>query len=410
MSSESQVDFGLLRLPNQVSFGPGALDSLPSVARSLGTRVFICADPFLATTALFEAARDAMIDSGLVVEVHTEIVPELPVATVEAAGVIAKAFGPDVVIGFGGGSALDLAKLIALLVAHPGPLVEHYGENNVSGPVVPLIAVPTTAGTGSEVTPVAVVSDPTRELKVGVSSPFLIPKFAIVDPRLTYGAPKSVTAHSGIDAFVHAVESYTSANRVPEWNSQLPVFVGRNALSSLVGLEAAALIGANLRTAVSHPDVLAARDAMAYGSLLAGMAFGGAGTHLSHALQYPVGALSHTPHGLGTGLLLPYVLQACLPETVPELSRLATALGVAGESDPDRARAMIETTRELVADIGIPLTLAEIGISRDQLPRIAELALTVTRLANNSTITASRETFMLILEAAFSGDSSALPQ
>lgn len=407
--SESR-EFGLLRLPGQILFGSGSRESLPVLAASLGQRVFVCCDPFMAATEDFRVVRDGMVAVGLDVSVYTDIVPELPVESVQIASAASHAFGPDLIVGYGGGSAIDLAKLVALLQVHAGPLSEYYGENRIPTPVLPLIAVPTTAGTGSEVTPVAVVSDSGREFKVGVSSPYLIPRHAIVDPELTLAVPATVTAHSGIDAFVHAVESFTASAHRPAWVSKLPVFVGRNALSSLLGLEAIRLIGGNLRTAVREPQSQKARESMAYGSLLAGMAFGTAGTHLSHALQYPIGALSHTPHGLGTGLLLPYVLQACLPFAEHELAIVGEALGVAGVTEAARARAAIAEIRLLVSDVCIPRTLTEIGIAHTQLPGIAALAMTVSRLVNNAPMRVSETTMGTILTAALNGDCSGLPQ
>src|SRR5690606_6529491 len=252
-----------------------------------------------------------------------------PVDHVAAAAEAARGFAPDVVVAWGGGSALDLGKLLALLLVHPGPLADYYGEHRVPGPVLPIVAVPTTAGTGSEGTPVAVVSDPDRELKVGVSDAALIPRVAIVDPELTIGAPAPVTAYAGIDAIVHAAESFTAAPRDPVWSDPLPIFVGRNRFSSLLALDALAAMGDALPRAVRDGGDLEARERMAWGSLLAGLAFGSGGTHLSHALQYPIGALTHTPHGLGTGLLLPYVLEACAPQTADRLAAMAGALGVA---------------------------------------------------------------------------------
>jgi alcohol dehydrogenase class IV len=398
------MGFGVVRLPDQILFGSGALDSLAQVTAPFGNRVLVCVDPFIASTPLFEKAAASLAAAGLSVQLMTEIVPELPVAFVEAAAEKALAFGPDVIVGFGGGSALDMAKLVALLCVYPTPLSRYYGENAVPGPILPIIAVPTTAGTGSEVTPVAVVSDPKRELKVGVSSPHLIPRFAIVDPRLTLGAPAGVTAHSGIDAFVHAIESYTAAAGTPDWTDQLPVFVGRNVLGSLLALEAIRLIGANLRAAVSNPNDVPAHEAMAYGSLLAGMAFGSAGTHFSHALQYPIGAVSKTPHGLGTGMMLPYVLAETSPAIEGELASIAEALGVQQATTGASARAAVDAVRALVADIGIPRSLADIGISRDEIPRIAELALSVSRLAANGPVSPDLTLFTRILEAAFAGD------
>ncbi|OLT07751.1 hypothetical protein BJF90_13915 [Pseudonocardia sp. CNS-004] len=399
----------MLRLPDQIIFGTGSVASLAPEVAALGRRVLVCADPVVATGETFAAVMDVLVDLGVSVTVDTGIVPELPVDGVHAAAERAREAHPEVVVGFGGGSALDQAKLVALLLAHGGPLARFYGENRVPGPVLPLVAVPTTAGTGSEVTPVAVVSDPDRELKVGVSSRHLVPRAAIVDPGLTFGAPPSVTAHAGIDAFVHAVEAYTAGTRSPEWAQELPVFVGRNRLSSLLALEAVRMIATNLRTAVADPLDEPARTAMAHGSLLAGMAFGSAGTHFSHALQYPVGALSRTPHGLGTGMLLPHVLAACRTVTTAELADIGTAMGVPPGSPDERADAALAAVSSLVADIGLPAGLGAIGIPKNSLPRVAELALGVARLAGNGPVPPTQERFEQILAAA-SRSTSAAPQ
>lgn len=391
--------FGLLRLPNRIAFGFGAVRAVPEIAARYGRRAFVCCDPHLEDTRGFSRLLEGLTATGIHVEVWTKIIPELPVDSIEAA--VARAGRPDVVIGFGGGSSLDLAKLVALLASHGGPLGQYYGENGVPGPVLPVIAVPTTAGTGSEVTPVAVVSDPGRELKVGVSSPELVPRHAVVDPELTVGAPATVTAHAGIDALVHAIEALTARTEPVAWGTELPVFVGRNRLSSLLAREAVRLIIANLAVAVRCPDDHAAREAMAYGSLLAGMAFGSAGTHLSHAIQYPVGALTKTPHGLGTGLLLPYVLRGCLPEIGPDLALLAADLDLLG--DDDAGTRVITLIEDLKGEIGIPATLAELGVTETDLPKITELAGTITRLANNSVVRPSPERIGQIVRAAWSG-------
>jgi alcohol dehydrogenase class IV len=395
---------GVLRLPDHIQVGLGARHSLLPAVLSLGRRVFVVVDPFLATTSDFAEIMKELRSAGIEVTTYTSVVPELPLHSVDSAAEAARGVTPEVIIGYGGGSALDLAKLVALLLTFAGPLSKYYGENRIPGPVLPIIAVPTTAGTGSEVTPVAVISDPQRELKVGISDASLIPRFAIVDPELTIGAPAAVTAHSGIDALVHAIEALTAGERQPEWSETLPVFVGRNRLSSILAWEAIRAIGASLTTAVAEPSNLQAREQMAWGSVLAGMAFGSAGTHLSHALQYPIGALTKTPHGLGTGMMLPYVLQASRDASEPELTRVADALGVERDSAGSSAQAAIDRVAEIVAEIGVPLSLAEIGITQDQLPRIAELALGVTRLAGNASIPATPELLASILDAAWRGD------
>jgi alcohol dehydrogenase class IV len=391
-----------------VHFGRGARASLaPAVAR-LGSRALVVVDPFLAATPAFAESLAALDAAGVAVQVHDEVIPELPVESVVAAAESARAWGPDVVVAYGGGSALDLGKLVALLLSHPGPLSRYYGENQVPGAVLPIVAVPTTAGTGSEATPVAVVSDPDRELKVGVSDATLVPRVAIVDPDLTVGAPASVTAYSGIDAIVHCAESYTAIDRAPDWSAPLPIFVGRNRMSALLALDGLAAMNEALPRAVADGSDLEAREQMAWGSLLGGMAFGSGGTHLSHALQYPIGSLTHTPHGLGTGLMLPYVLQACLGETVDRLAEMAAVLGVGGGAVADDAQAAIDRLAAVTTEIGLPASLADLGLARAQLPRIAELASGVTRLVALSSRAATPDLLERILDAAFDGDRSRL--
>ena len=270
---------GTLRLPPRVHFGYGARRQLPEAVRVHGRRVLAVVDPFLIQTPIFNDTLDALTAAGLEVRVYSDITPELPIDTLDAAVAIAQEYGAEVILAIGGGSALDAAKLVALLSAYDGPLHRYYGENLVPGPVVPIVAVPTTAGTGSEVTPVAVVSDPSRELKVGISSPFLVPSVAVVDPEFTLGTPATVTAYSGIDALVHAVESFTARPFDIDWSAQLPVFTGRNALIESIALQAAARLGPWLAVAVHQPADRRARREVALGSLLGGMAFGATGTH-----------------------------------------------------------------------------------------------------------------------------------
>jgi len=386
---------GTLRLPARVHFGYGTRAQLPELLALHGTRVLAVVDPFLTGTEIFGEVLASLRAAGLEVSVYSDIKPELPVASLDVAGEFARSFAPDVVLAVGGGSALDAAKLVGLLAAHGGPLSRYYGENAVPGPIVPIVAVPTTAGTGSEVTPVAVISDPERELKVGISSPYLIPVAAVVDPEFTFGAPASVTAFSGIDALVHLVESYTAAPLALDWTGTVPVFTGRNLFSELIALQGIRQLGTWLPIAVAEPDNRRAREEVAFGSLLGGMSFGPTGTHLSHALQYPLGALSKTPHGLGTGLMLPYVLDAFRGD--PEFDERLEAIGAALGGDA------VDTIVAINASIGVPATLAEIGITRDQLPRIAELALASARLIAISPVPATSELLLAILDNALIG-------
>lgn len=401
----SEHRIGTFRSPARIHFGYGARAQLPELLRLHGTRVLAVVDPFLPGTALLDELLAGLETAGMTVSIYSRIEPELPAASLDRAGDIAREFAPDVILAIGGGSALDAAKLIALLAAHGGRLSEYYGENAVPGPVLPVVAVPTTAGTGSEVTPVAVVSDPDRELKVGISSPYLIPAAAVVDPEFTLGAPPSVTAFSGIDALVHLVESYTAAPLDIEWQSTLPLFTGRNAFSDLIALEGVATLGSWLATAVAEPGHRIARERVAFGSLLGGMSFGPTGTHLSHALQYPIGALTKTPHGLGTGLMLPYVLDATRsdPATEERIARVGVALGSTESDATAQADDAIDRVVALNAAIGLPASLAEIGITRGQLPRVAELALGSARLVAIAPVEVTLDLLIHILTGAHEG-------
>jgi alcohol dehydrogenase len=395
---------GTLRLPPRIHFGFGARARIPELLGEHGRRVLAVVDPVLATSTLVREILTAVGETTEALEVLTGVEPELPVASLLTLGDRARAHRPDAILAIGGGSTIDAAKVVALLATTDGPLDRFYGENAVDVPALPLVAAPTTSGTGSEVTPVAVVSDPERELKVGISSPRLIPVAAVVDPELTLAAPSSVTAFAGIDAVVHAVESFTARPIDPDPTAAAPVFTGRNALSDTVALDAVELLGRWLPVAVAEPANREARERVALGSLLAGMSFAATGTHLSHALQYPIGALTHTPHGLGTGLLLPYVVEAVAtdPDTAARIARIGRALG--GEpAEGDGIRGAIEAIVRLNAAIGVPRSLAEIGIDRGALPRIAELGMRSARLVAISPVDATPELLLRVLERAHAG-------
>lgn len=407
------VGIGTLRPAARIHFGSGVRRQLPEIVAVHGSRVLAVVDPFLVGTPALQEVLEGFDQAGQTCRVQADVVPELPVDSLDAAAATARQYQPEVVVAIGGGSALDAAKLIALQCSYDGPLGRYYGENLVPGPVVPVVAVPTTAGTGSEVTPVAVVSDPERELKVGISSPFLVPAAAVVDPELTLGAPATVTAYSGIDALVHAVESYTARSLDIDWSGPLPVFTGRNVLAEPIALQAARQLGPWLPAAVDDGADLLAREQVSLGSLLAGMAFGSTGTHLCHALQYPIGALTKTPHGLGTGLMLPYVLDAIRGE--PGVAERVAAIGAAIADRPaagptdvlSRGEASAERTIARVVQlnrrIGVPATLADIGVGRDQLPGIADLGLRSARLLAIAPIEPTRERLLDLLEHAHAG-------
>ena len=403
--------FGLMRAPRNLVFGVGQRLSLAGHARALGTRVLVVTDARLEAEPVFAGLLASLAAAGLAVRVFSAVDPELPRSCVAAGIDAAAGFDPEVIVGIGGGSCLDAAKLIALLLTHGGDLADYYGEFKVPGPVLPLIAVPTTAGTGSEVTPVAVVADPERTLKVGIASPHLIPHTAICDPELTYTCPPALTAVSGADALTHAIEAYTTITREPTPAlGHEHVFVGKNALSDDFGLSAIRHIGASLGRAYHDGGDREARGRLMYGSTLAGLAFGAAGTSAAHAVQYPVGALTHTAHGAGVAVMLPYVMEFNRPYCTGALAAIADALGVAQPDAPadDSARRAIDHVTAICAAIGIPHTLERLGLKHDQVEWTATSAMGASRLVKNNPRPLDVASMSLLVGAAFSGDRTSL--
>src|SRR4051812_26443515 len=325
------TDFAVLRAPSQVLFGLGIAAATGEVAAEHGRRALVITDPVIAGTPGFDTVVGSL--GALDVTVFADAAVDVPPSAVEAALSLGETVRPDVIIAVGGGSVIDLAKVTALQLTHGAPLENYYAVGSVPGPIMPLIALPTTAGTGSEATPVAVVTDPASDMKIGVASRHLIPRHAICDPGLTVAAPRVVTAHAGIDALSHAVESYMAARQElsPELVLGRPQ-VGKNLLSDSLAITAAGHLLDNLAQAVEDGSDVSARSGMLYGSLLAGIAFGNSGVGAAHALQFVVGAATHTSHGLGTGLLLPYVMEynrSARPEELAQLSALAGGDAVA---------------------------------------------------------------------------------
>ena len=404
-------NFGLMRSPRSILFGEGQRSALGLAARTVGSRALICTDARLAADPVLGQLVDDLALNGITAKVFDATEPELPLGCVEQCIAACAGFAPDHVIGFGGGSCIDLAKLVATGLSHKGSLRAYYGENLVPGPVAPIIAIPTTAGTGSEVTPVAVVGDPERTLKVGVASPFLVPTIAICDPELTYSCPAALTASAGADALTHAIEAFTSASRPRNHEiSFKSVFVGKNLMSDSFALSAIALIGGSLLKAWQFPNDHQARSDMMLGALYAGLAFGAAGTAAAHALQYPVGALTHTPHGLGVAALMPYVMELNFPAVIPEFAKIARALGVNSLNADDTANAhlAIEAVVNLFAAIGIPQNLQELGLAENQCGWVAEQSLNATRLIRNNPVPFDLEAARTIVQCAFEGQRSIL--
>ncbi|MDQ0134659.1 alcohol dehydrogenase class IV [Neorhizobium galegae] len=350
--------------------------------------------------------RAASID----VLIHDGVMPDVPRDTVAVCVNDARDFNPDMVIGIGGGSCLDMAKCAALLLSHGGNLQDYYGEFKVPAPTLPVIAVPTTAGTGSEVTPVAVVSDPDRTLKVGISSPYLIASTAICDPELTMSCPPGLTAVAGADALTHAIEAFTAAHRGTDASlAQNHVFIGKSALTDHFALLAIKLLGRSLEKACNDGSDEDARSDVMMGALAAGCAFGTAGTAAAHAIQYPAGALTHTAHGLGVATLMPYVMSYNSSASAPELAEVGAALGLdqTGLGLQEMAEAAIEEVRRLFAAIGITPTLDALGLPADKIDWTAEQAFGIDRLIKNNPRPFDLEAMKRLVRAAYDGDLAA---
>jgi len=398
--------FAVLRLPREVRFGAGQRHALGKIAAGFGRRALLCTDARLVDEAVFVDMVALLKAEGLAVRVDASVEPDVPRQACVRVADAARDFAPDLVIGIGGGSCLDLAKTVALLLKHGGSPEHYYGEGKTPGPVLPVIAVPTTAGTGSEVTPVAVLSDPDRAMKVGISSAHLIPAAAVCDPELTLSCPAGLTAIAGADALTHAIEAYTATRRAPEpMLAQERVFLGKSALTDHFALLAIQLLGKSLERAYRRGSDIKARADVMLGALCAGMAFGTAGTAAAHAIQYPVGTLTHTAHGLGVACMLPYVMTYNRSHAQAEFAAIARALGV-GETETSEdglADAAIDCVRRLFERIGMPCTLAALGLKKDKLAWTCEQAMTVGRLIDNNPRPLDAAAMQRLVGAAYCG-------
>ena len=367
----------------QLLFGRDAVTQLGEiVARFGGKRVLIVTDKILVHAGIVARVREAM--PGLSIDVFDGGEPEPTIDMILRCVENARTLKPDVVIGVGGGSNMDAAKLAAIAISHGGDPRDYVGENHVPGPVLPLICLPTTSGTGSEVTPAAVFTDTAKKIKVSVLSNFLRPAAAIVDPTLTLTCPPKVTADSGIDALTHAIEAFTAIDNAdfPLPANERSVYQGKNLIADMMAEQAIKRVAGFLPRAVRDGKDVEAREEMSLAATLAGLAFSNAGVALVHAMEYPVAAAVHVSHGAGNGLLLPFVMRYNLSAKVPAFAQVAEWLGVERQGRDDAAMAdqAIVAVEQLKALIGIPARLRDLGVNKDDLPTFAEKAFSLKRL------------------------------
>jgi alcohol dehydrogenase class IV len=370
---------------------PGAIKRLGEIALArLGSRVALVTDAGLVKAGVIEPALHSLREAGIAVMVFDKVVADPPESVVMEAVEAAHAHEATAVIGLGGGSSMDVAKLVALLAHSAEALSDIYGVGNVKGKRLPLLLAPTTAGTGSEVTPISIVTTGAHEKK-GVVSPVILPDMALLDPELTLGLPPHVTAATGVDAMVHAIEAYTSASP------------NNNPVSRALACEALRLLGRNIRRAVHHGSDLEARTSMLLGSMLAGQAFANAPVAAVHALAYPIGGQFGVPHGLSNALVLAHVMRFNAPACAAAYCELAPHAfpELAGAAGQRGAESFVEALVALSADIGLQPRLRDVGIPGDAIPMLAEDSMKQTRLLVNNPREVRLEDARAIYEAAW---------
>lgn len=350
----------------------GATERIGDIIKSNfdAKRVLMVTDPCIVELGLMEPAIKSLKTAGYAVDVCDGVEADPSDATILKGASMAIEGQTELVVGFGGGSSMDVAKLIAILAKQEQELGDMYGVGNVRSSRLPLVMVPTTAGTGSEVTPISVVTTG-KTTKMGVSDKALIPDLAVLDASLTLGLPAHVTAATGIDAMVHAIESYTSR-------------IKKNPVSDGLAIQALRMLGANLLPACRNGSDIKAREAMLLGAMLAGQAFANAPVGAVHALAYPLGGWFHIPHGHSNSLVLPHVLKFNRSAAEPLYAELADEMGLPGSSATEKTNSFIRWLEDMSAESGIETRLRDMKITEDDLPNLASEAMLQTRLLMNN--------------------------
>ncbi len=378
--------------PTQIHFGAGSINSLPEIiTRAGGTKPLLVLDPGLIKAGLDSKIRTPLDNASIAYTLYDRVDPEPGLRLADAGTELARANNCDCVIGVGGGSAMDVAKAISILLTNGGRALDYLGLGKISKPGVPKIMVPTSAGTGAEVTFTAVFINEETGSKGGMNGDPLYPDAALLDPELTLSLPPRVTATTGIDALTHALEAFTSVQAHP--------------ISEMYSIRAMELIADNIRSAYADGRNIEARGNMLLAALLGGKALAIAGVGLVHAMAYPLGGMFGIAHGLANAVLLPYVTEYNLIGNLHKHALLAEILGqdVSGLSLRDAAEVTVEELHLLNQDLGIPRSLRELKIPEDKLPEMAEIALTVARPVENNPRQPSKEDVIAIYQEAMAG-------
>lgn len=363
----------IFQTTRRIVMGPGSLDRMSDEVKRMGARkVAIVTDPGLVRTGIVARLEELLSTTGVQVSRFDAVEPDPKYEIANQAAEFAKRAEADLIVGIGGGSSLDIAKVVSILVTNSDPVSSYFGIDLIPRPGLPTILVPTTAGTGSEVTPIAILSDYSEKLKKGIVSSHLFPDAAVLDPELSVGLPPAVTAATGMDALIHAVEAYTSRNAAP--------------ITDMLAIQAMDLIIGNIRTAFADGSNLPARSAMLEGSLLAGMAFANAGVTAVHAFAYPIGAEFHIPHGVANSMMLAAVMEFNMLGNLAKFAHMAEVFGENTEGLSEREAAMkaVSALRVLATDLRIPNRLSEFGVREEDIPSLAQGVMKVTRLLANN--------------------------
>ena len=374
--------------PTKIISGIGSTAEIIKELNDLyAKKVLLITDPGLVQAGVAQQVVEMLKQAAVEVEIFDAVEPDPSIQDATKAAEMAKNVKANVLIALGGGSAIDTAKSAALLVTNGGYLKDYAGVNKVVKPILPLIAVPTTAGTGSEVTIFAVMSDPEKQEKFTISSALIAPAVAVLDPLLTLKLPPSVTAFTGMDALTHAIEAFTSSIAQPPTDA--------------LALSAIKLVLKHLPVAVGRGDNIKARDGMLQASLLAGIAFNNAFLGLAHAIASPLGGHFHVPHGLANAVMLPYVMEYNLPTAVRRYAEIGCALGLQAVGDTPRAVAekTVAAITQLARDINIPEKLSNIGAKEELLPLVARDALKSIQLKFNVRNASEKEILALLQKA-----------
>ena len=357
----------------RIVMGIGASEKISDeIKRLSGKSVMIVTDPGLVKAGICDNIASSLVNAGLEVHRFDDVEPDPPFEIASKASQAVKDSGADIILGLGGGSSLDIAKVASILVTNSDPVSSYFGIDMVPKPGLKTILVPTTAGTGSEVTPISILSDTEEKLKKGIVSSHLFPAAAILDPMLTLGLPAPVTAATGMDALIHAVEAYTSLNAT--------------AFTDLLAEQSIRLISSNLRTAFANGSNVQARYKMLEGSLLAGMAFANAGVTAVHAFAYPIGAEFHIPHGVANSIMLWPVMEFNMMGNLRKFANMAQFMGEITDGLTEREAALlaVDSFRDLIIDVEIPTSLSQYGIKDEHIPALAQGVMKVTRLLANN--------------------------